>query len=73
MSQKQYTRLTVSFAQGLVKTFIAPDEMLVVDLGRQLAAFGRVRSMRELKSISDPATIELLVTSGNATLLRVRP
>lgn len=68
---EMFLSVQVVYRQGLVKTFIAAQEILMADFMRIVRAEGKIKTVRFLSDI-DRATADLLVTSGNATRVEVR-
>lgn len=61
----------VRYNQGITKIFLAPRDLLLSDFVGAIRAFGRFRSVRFYPDVSQEAA-EVLVRSGNATIIRIR-
>lgn len=66
-----YLNVHVTFNQGLVKTFLVPQETLMMDFVAAVRAFGKFRSMRFYPDV-DQAAASLLAATGNATIMELR-
>lgn len=65
-------QVQVRFAQGLVKTFLAPQDVLLADFRGAVEAYGsKLKSVRFLPDLNQAQAREL-AASGNAVMVRVR-
>ena len=55
--------MQVVYRQGMVKTFIAPQEILLADFMRTARDFGKIKATRFLPDV-DRAAADLLIATG---------
>ena len=67
----KYIQVQVVYRQGVVKTFVAPEGMLLEDFTHVVKAQGKIKTVRFLPDI-DQATADFLVSTGNAVKVEVR-
>lgn len=61
----------VVYRQGLVKTFLAAQNILMIEFMRIVRAEGKIKTVRFLQDV-DEAAADLLVRSGAAIRIEVR-
>jgi hypothetical protein len=66
-----FLQVQVPYNQGLVKTFLAPREILMADFVEVVRAFGRFRSWRFGPDV-DEATARRMASEQGATLVEAR-
>lgn len=65
-------QVQVRFAQGLIKTFLAPRDVLLADFRRAVEAYGsKLKSVRFLPDL-DAAAAQEMARGGNAVLIGIR-
>lgn len=65
----KFSSVQVTYAQGLVKTFIIDEDVTVLKFIETAKAFGRIRSVRFNNEVDAP-TAALLIETGNAARVR---
>lgn len=68
---KNFLQVQVTFKQGLVKLFLAPESILAVDFKRAIEALGKTRSLRFLPDVTEESA-RILVSTGNAVMVEAR-
>lgn len=72
MDNTNMMQVQVRFAQGLVKTFLAPQDVLLADFRGAVEAYGsKLKSVRFLPDVTQ-AQAQDMAHSGNAAIVRVR-
>lgn len=66
-----FLSVQVVYRQGLVKQFIAAQNILMADFMRIVRAEGKIKAVRFLPDI-DQAAATVLINTGNATRVEVR-
>jgi hypothetical protein len=64
-------QVQVVYNQGLVKLFIAPQEILLADFVNTARAFGRIKVMRFMTNV-DSSAAKLIVSTGNAVMVEAK-
>jgi hypothetical protein len=67
----EYLHVQVVFAQGKIKSFMAPKEILMDDFMKVVKLHGKVKRLRYQPDCTKEE-MESLVFSGNATLIEAR-
>lgn len=62
-------QIQIAYSQGLVKTFLASQEILLCDMVEAARRFGKLRSVRFLPDV-DVVTANQMIASGNAVNLK---
>lgn len=68
MDQRKYLQLQVRYRQGMVKTFVVPEDASMRDFVGVAQAIGRFSTIRVLPEI-DAATAAGMAGSGEAALV----
>lgn len=68
---KRYLQVQVVYRQGLVKSYLAEENILLKDFEHVVKAMGKIKTVRWLPDV-DQATADLLVRTGAATMIEVR-
>jgi len=68
---EMFLSVQVVYRQGLVKQYLAPQNILMVDFMRVVRAEGKIKTIRYLPDV-DRQAADLLVSTGNATRVEVR-
>ncbi len=66
-----YMQVQVVYRQGLVKTFLAPKEILMDDFMKYVRATGKIKTTRFMPDVGEAEAIQM-VKSGEAVKVEVR-